>query len=227
MLGRTDDDGRRLVADGVRQEFGALRAALEQAAGAASRRRDLMLRAPGDLGAARDLFAALAAIGDSRVAITVYGSDAAPLAWSGRPSELPGAQDQRARRPAGRARGVGTQARAGTPSRRRRQRAGPAGRHRRRRSRASDQPVVPPPRTGGAHVDRRARAGGASPRVRGRRRVAVAGSVRPDRPRRQVAPRGPGAHRRCRHRATHDPGPDAGRALRADGPVPGMAVGPR
>jgi signal transduction histidine kinase len=92
ILGRTDEEGRRLVANGVRQEFGALRRALEQAAAAASRRLDLVLRAPGDLVAARDLFAELAAIGDSKVAISVYGSDGAPLAWSGRPSELPGAR---------------------------------------------------------------------------------------------------------------------------------------
>ncbi len=92
LLGRSDDEGRRLVADGVRQEFGGLRAALERAAAAASQRRDLMVRASRDLGAARELFAALESAGDTRVAVTVYGGDAAPLAWSGRPSELPGAR---------------------------------------------------------------------------------------------------------------------------------------
>ncbi|MFO7694778.1 MAG: HAMP domain-containing sensor histidine kinase [Vicinamibacterales bacterium] len=91
-LGRTDDEGRRLIADRVRQEFDGLRAELERAAAAASQHRDLMLRAPRDRGAARELFAELAAISDASIAMTVYGSDAAPLAWSGRPSELPGAR---------------------------------------------------------------------------------------------------------------------------------------
>jgi len=92
VLGRTDDEGRRLIADRVRQEFGGLRAALERAAGAASQHRDLILRAPRNIAAARELFAELATISGTSIAMTVYGSDGAPLAWSGRPSELPGAR---------------------------------------------------------------------------------------------------------------------------------------
>jgi len=92
VLGRTDEEGRRLIADRVRQEFGGLRAALERAAGAASQHRDLIVRAPRDIAAARELFAELAAISGTSIAMTVYGSDATPLAWSGRPSELPGAR---------------------------------------------------------------------------------------------------------------------------------------
>ena len=62
-------------------------------AAAASERPDLMLRASSDLAAARELFTALASLDGSQVAVTVYGSDGSPLAWSGRPSELPGRQD--------------------------------------------------------------------------------------------------------------------------------------
>jgi len=91
-LGRSDDAGRQLIADGVRQEFARLSEALDLAADAAARRRDLIRRAPGDLAAARELFAAVAAPDGAPVAVTVYGNDGSPLAWSGRPSELPGAR---------------------------------------------------------------------------------------------------------------------------------------
>jgi signal transduction histidine kinase len=91
-LGRSDEAGRRLIAGGVTQEFTRLGEALDHAAGAASERRDLMLRAPNDLAAARELFAALASMDGAQLAVTVYGSDGSPLAWSGRPSELPGAR---------------------------------------------------------------------------------------------------------------------------------------
>jgi signal transduction histidine kinase len=91
-LGRTDDDGRQLVADGVRHEFARLSAALDRASDAAAARRALMLRAPNDLAAARELFASLEAPNLGPVAVTIYGSNGVPLAWSGRPSELPGAR---------------------------------------------------------------------------------------------------------------------------------------
>jgi signal transduction histidine kinase len=91
-LGRSDEAGQRLIADGVRQEFSRLSGTLDLAASAVSRRRDLMPKASTDLAAARDLFAAVAAADASPVAITVYGSDGSPVAWSGRPSELPGAR---------------------------------------------------------------------------------------------------------------------------------------
>jgi len=92
VLGRTDEEGRRLVADGCERNSARSASRSNRPRAPASRRLDLMRRAPGDLGAARDLFAELAAISESNVAISVYGSDAAPLAWSGRPSELPGAR---------------------------------------------------------------------------------------------------------------------------------------
>ena len=228
MLGRTDEEGRRLVADGVRQEFGGLRAALEQAAGAASRHRDLMLRAPArPRGGARPVRRARRHQRHEQVAITVYGSDAAPLAWSGRPSELPGA------RISGPAALLVAPGASGLrlvlvqPGRRGRRRAGQAGRHRRRRSprfRPAGRPhAVSGPEAltwTGAPVPVALRPG-----YEGGGESQLAGRVRPDRPRRQVAPRGPGAHRRCRGRPAHGPGPDARRALRADGPVPGVAVG--
>jgi signal transduction histidine kinase len=91
-LGRTDEAGRRIVADLVKQEFARMRASLDAAAAIASRQRDLMLRAPADQAAARELFAALAAIDGAQVAVTIYASDGSPMAWSGRPSELPGAR---------------------------------------------------------------------------------------------------------------------------------------
>jgi len=91
-LGQTDERGRQLVADGVRREFARLSAALNRAADDAASRRALMLRAPNDLAAARELFASLEAPSPEAIAVTIYGSDGAPLAWSGRPSELPGAR---------------------------------------------------------------------------------------------------------------------------------------
>jgi signal transduction histidine kinase len=91
-LGRTDDEGRRLVAEGVKQEFRRLSASLDAAAAVAARQRDLMLRAAADQAAARELFSALASIDRGQVAVTVYATDGSPLAWSGRPSELPGAR---------------------------------------------------------------------------------------------------------------------------------------
>jgi signal transduction histidine kinase len=90
-LGQTDERGRQLVADGVGREFDRLSAALDDAADAAAQ-RGLMLRAQNDLAAARELFASLEAPGPEPIAVTIYGSDGAPLAWSGRPSELPGAR---------------------------------------------------------------------------------------------------------------------------------------
>ena len=91
-LGRTDEAGRQLIADSVRQEFNRLSSSLDAAAAAAARQRDLMLRAPADQAAARELFAALASADRAQVAVTVYATDGSPLAWSGRPSELPGAR---------------------------------------------------------------------------------------------------------------------------------------
>jgi signal transduction histidine kinase len=91
-LGRTDDAGRELVADVVKREFARLSASLDAAVAVASRQRDLMLRAPTDQAAVRELFAALAAIDGTQVAVTVYSGDGSPVAWSGRPSEIPGAR---------------------------------------------------------------------------------------------------------------------------------------
>ena len=91
-LGPTDEAGQRLIAEGVRREFGRLSEALGRAATDASRQRDLLLRAPSDSAAARELFAALASRDREQVAVTVYGANGVPLAWSGRPSEIPGAR---------------------------------------------------------------------------------------------------------------------------------------
>ena len=91
-LGQTDDGGRQLVADSVRREFARLSAALDRASDAAAARRALMLRAPNDLAAARELFASLEAPSLEPVTVTIYGNTGVPLAWSGRPSELPGAR---------------------------------------------------------------------------------------------------------------------------------------
>jgi len=89
-LGRTDDAGRQLIADAVKREFARLSASLDAAVAVAARQRDLMLQAPTDQAAARGLFAALAAIDGTQVAVTVYAGDGSPMAWSGRPSEIPG-----------------------------------------------------------------------------------------------------------------------------------------
>jgi len=92
LLGRTDEEGRRIVADGG--AAGIRRAARGARTGCCRRLPAPRPDAPcarRPRGGARPV-RALAAIGDSEVAISVYGSDAAPLAWSGRPSELPGAR---------------------------------------------------------------------------------------------------------------------------------------
>ena len=89
ILGRSDEAGQRLIADRVRREFDAIRQALDRAAAAASARREDVLRAAVEPAAASALFAALAPSTEADVSLTVYSADAAPLAWFGRPSELP------------------------------------------------------------------------------------------------------------------------------------------
>ncbi len=92
-LGTTPQEGRGRVAADLRAHVATLvmsvRASSAQIAGDARLPRALS----GDQVAVRDVFGAadatLAASGDPDGAITIYGPTGTPVAWSGRPSELP------------------------------------------------------------------------------------------------------------------------------------------
>lgn len=91
-LGWNDDDATRRVAAEVRADFAALSVTLDQTAASVADRRDLILRATSDVASARELFSSLAIPTGRDVSVTVYSADAVPLAWAGRPSDLPRAR---------------------------------------------------------------------------------------------------------------------------------------
>jgi signal transduction histidine kinase len=91
-LGWTDADAARTVAADVRREFNAMAVALDRTAASVADRRDLIVRATTDVPAARELFAALVLPDGRDLSVTIYTADAVPLAWAGRPSDLPRAR---------------------------------------------------------------------------------------------------------------------------------------
>jgi signal transduction histidine kinase len=93
-LGSTDQEAVARVESDVRAAFARMAGALEQMARPLAGRPDLLLdAAAGNHEAARTLFNDASAIitqyADGDLAITVYAPDGTPIAWSGRPSELP------------------------------------------------------------------------------------------------------------------------------------------
>ena len=93
-LGSTDQEAVARVESDVRAAFARMAGALEQMARPLAGRPDLLLdAAAGNHEAARALFNDASAIitryADGDLAITVYAADGTPIAWSGRPSELP------------------------------------------------------------------------------------------------------------------------------------------
>jgi signal transduction histidine kinase len=91
-LGWSEADAARTVAADVRRDFDAMVIALDRTAASVADRRDLIVRATTDVPAARELFAALVLPDGRDLSITIYTADAVPLAWAGRPSDLPRAR---------------------------------------------------------------------------------------------------------------------------------------
>jgi signal transduction histidine kinase len=91
-LGWSEADAARMVAADVRRDFDAMVVALDRTAASVADRRDLIVRATTDVPAARELFAALVLPDGRDLSITIYTADAVPLAWAGRPSDLPRAR---------------------------------------------------------------------------------------------------------------------------------------
>ncbi len=92
-LGRDDAEATARVAAEVRRDFADMARTLAGVAASLATRQGEMAAAPGDAQALRALFdAAAAAVGpasSTNLATTVYSVDGTPLAWAGRPSELP------------------------------------------------------------------------------------------------------------------------------------------
>ena len=92
-LGATDADARLRVEADVRASFDAMARALREKAAVAANPALIRSANAGDTSASRTLFGAAAAAvrgdDDTDEALTVYTADGRPLAWSGRPSELP------------------------------------------------------------------------------------------------------------------------------------------
>ncbi|MEQ1574601.1 MAG: hypothetical protein ABL993_10180, partial [Vicinamibacterales bacterium] len=93
VLGGNEAAARERVRADVRGSFDAMARGLRDIATLLARADALTAAADGDTAAARRLFdAAEAALGDDRqedLAVTLYASDGRPIAWAGRPSELP------------------------------------------------------------------------------------------------------------------------------------------
>ncbi|HXE79800.1 MAG TPA: ATP-binding protein [Vicinamibacterales bacterium] len=92
-LGPADEDTLRLIARDTRAHVDAIAADLRRAAESAAVDPSLLAEAATNPEAARSLFdAARNALRHTRnapAAITIYGATGVPLAWSGRPSDLP------------------------------------------------------------------------------------------------------------------------------------------
>ena len=94
VLGADEASARARIERDVRTQFGDIGRDLRDMASDVSDAATIRLAIAADTGAARRLFttadAAVRAREDDDVALTVYASDGRPLAWAGRPSELPG-----------------------------------------------------------------------------------------------------------------------------------------
>ncbi|HNV02219.1 MAG TPA: HAMP domain-containing sensor histidine kinase [Vicinamibacterales bacterium] len=91
-LGWSDAEAERRVADEVRREFDALTQELDRAAASVAAAHGLIARAARDVGAVHALFDTLDSPARRGVSVTAYAGDGTPLAWSGRPSDLPRAR---------------------------------------------------------------------------------------------------------------------------------------
>ena len=93
MLGRTDATSRVRVEEEVRSALDAMSRELRDVASGVADADVLLAASEGDSRSARQLFDAAAAAltrGDEgALAVTAYTADGTPLAWAGRPSELP------------------------------------------------------------------------------------------------------------------------------------------
>ena len=93
MLGRNDTTSRVRVEEEVREALDAMSRELRDVASGVADAEVLFAASEGDSRAARQLFDAAAAAltgGDQgELAVTAYAADGTPLAWAGRPSELP------------------------------------------------------------------------------------------------------------------------------------------
>ena len=92
-LGNSPEDGRARVEADVRASFDSMSRALRLMAGGMADPTSVIEATGGDVTASRRLFAAAAAAlaqdADAELAVTAYAADGRPLAWAGRPSELP------------------------------------------------------------------------------------------------------------------------------------------
>ncbi len=93
-LGTSDADGATRIAAAISREFSSAERSLEEAAASIGREIDLVRRAQEDRAAARDLFGVLQRLDSSsrELSATVFTPTATPLAWSGRPTDLPRAR---------------------------------------------------------------------------------------------------------------------------------------
>ncbi|MBI2188317.1 MAG: HAMP domain-containing histidine kinase [Acidobacteria bacterium] len=93
VLGAGEADARTRVEADVRASFDEMTRALRVVALGMADPASVLAAAGGDVTASRRLFeaagGALAQVGASTAAVTAYGADGRPLAWDGRPSELP------------------------------------------------------------------------------------------------------------------------------------------
>src|SRR5688572_3238576 len=93
MLGRDDAAARSRVEAAVRQDLDAMSRELRDAAGGVADATTLLAASEGDAAAARRLFDAAATVltreDEGELAVTAHTADGTPLAWAGRPSELP------------------------------------------------------------------------------------------------------------------------------------------
>jgi signal transduction histidine kinase len=92
-LGTSDREGFARLERQVRGQFDEISRSLERMASAVATPPDRLVAAVHDQSAVRALFDAVDVVwqqagGSPDLAITVYGPDAQPLAWSGRPSEI-------------------------------------------------------------------------------------------------------------------------------------------
>ncbi len=88
-LGWNDADGVVRITAGVKADIAAMVSSLERVSELVSDRRPLIVRAAADPASARELFGVLAQLSAPQVSVTVHAADGTPIAWAGRPSDLP------------------------------------------------------------------------------------------------------------------------------------------
>jgi signal transduction histidine kinase len=95
-LGATDADGAARIATAITREFYETERSLEDAASTMGSQAALVQRAQQDPAAARELFGVLQRLDvrSREVSATVFSPAATPMAWSGRPTDLPRARLQ-------------------------------------------------------------------------------------------------------------------------------------